>query len=81
MNTIVVKKYIARCLFRKIAREIQTESGPFHLYCDDLHPSNVLITEPDFMISGVIDWEFTYVAPAEFTYAAPWWLLFESPEK
>lgn len=31
------------------------------------------------MISGVIDWEFTYVATAEFTYAAPWWLLFESP--
>ena len=75
------KKYIARCLFRKIAREIQTESDSFRLYCDDLRPSNVLITEPDFMISGVIDWEFTYVAPAEFTYAAPWWPLLESPEE
>ncbi|TPX25572.1 hypothetical protein DIZ76_011027 [Coccidioides immitis] len=74
------KKYIARCLFRRIAREIQTEAGPFHLYCDDLRPSNVLTCDPDFMITGVIDWEFTYVAPAEFTYTAPWWLLLESPE-
>ncbi|EFW21358.1 hypothetical protein D8B26_001568 [Coccidioides posadasii str. Silveira] len=74
------KKYIAWCLFRRIAREIQTEPGPFHFYCDDLCPSNVLTCDPDFMITGVIDWEFTYVAPAEFTYTAPWWLLLESPE-
>ncbi|EEP82091.1 predicted protein [Uncinocarpus reesii 1704] len=74
------KKYIARCLFRKIARDMQTEQGPFHLYCDDLRPSNILISEEDFMITGVIDWEFTYVAPVEFTYTAPWWLLFKSPE-
>ncbi|WEW59414.1 hypothetical protein PRK78_004886 [Emydomyces testavorans] len=74
------KKYIARCLFRKIAQGIDTIPGPFHLYCDDLRPSNVLVSEADFMISGVIDWEFTYVAPAEFTFTAPWWLLFESPE-
>ncbi|EER38433.1 phosphotransferase enzyme family protein [Histoplasma capsulatum H143] len=31
-------------------------------------------------ITGVIDWEYTYVAPAEFTYSASWWLLFKSPE-
>jgi hypothetical protein len=31
-------------------------------------------------VSGVIDWEFTYAAPAEFTYVAPWWLLLRSPE-
>nr|KMM64826.1 hypothetical protein CPAG_01178 [Coccidioides posadasii RMSCC 3488] len=74
------KKYIAWCLFHRIAREIQTEPGPFHFYCDDLCPSNVLTCDPDFMITGVIDWEFTYVAPAEFTYTAPWWLLLESPE-
>ncbi|RAK89708.1 phosphotransferase enzyme family protein [Aspergillus costaricaensis CBS 115574] len=75
------KKYIARCLFRKIAREYnKQQSGPFHLYCDDLRPSNVLVAEQDFSLTGVIDWEFTYVAPAEFTYTAPWWLLFESPE-
>ena len=75
------KQYIARCLFRKIAQHFPTEnSGPFRLYCDDLRPSNVLVAEEDFTVMGVIDWEYTYVAPAEFTYAAPWWLLFEAPE-
>lgn len=62
------KKYIARCLFRKIAQNIQLEQrGPFHLYCDDLRPSNVLVSGPDLTPTGVIDWEFTYGAPAEFT--------------
>ncbi|PYI02492.1 phosphotransferase enzyme family protein [Aspergillus sclerotiicarbonarius CBS 121057] len=75
------KKYLARYLFRKIARDLyQDQPGPFHLYCDDLRPSNVLVSGPEFTTTGVIDWEFTYVAPAEFTYTAPWWLLFESPE-
>ncbi|KAG9258665.1 phosphotransferase enzyme family protein [Emericellopsis atlantica] len=76
------KKYIARCLFRRIAREMPTKPRPFHLYCDDLRPSNVLVndTGSDFEVTGVIDWEFTYVAPVEFTHVAPWWLLFESPE-
>ncbi|EGC42637.1 phosphotransferase enzyme family protein [Histoplasma capsulatum var. duboisii H88] len=74
------KKYIARCLFRKIARDIQWEPGPFHLWCDDFCPSNVLVSESDLTITGVIDWEFTYVAPTEFTCTAPWWLLFERPE-
>ncbi|KAG8407064.1 hypothetical protein J3459_016360 [Metarhizium acridum] len=74
------KKYVARCLFRRIARQISTHPGPFRLYCDDFRPSNVLVSPSDFTVTGVIDWEFTYVAPAEFTYSAPWWLLFESPE-
>ncbi|OAX78785.1 hypothetical protein ACJ72_06905 [Emergomyces africanus] len=74
------KRYIARCLFRKIARDIQWEPGPFHLWCDDFCPSNVLVSESDLTITGVIDWEFTYVAPTEFTCTAPWWLLFERPE-
>lgn len=75
------KKYIARCLFRKIAREFKAHPGPFPLYCDDLRPSNVLVPESKLMpASGVIDWEFTYAAPVEFTRCAPWWLLFESPE-
>jgi aminoglycoside phosphotransferase (APT) family kinase protein len=75
------KKYLARCLFKKIAQNIQKgQPGPFHLYCDDLRPSNVLVSRPNFTITGVIDWEFTYVAPVEFTYTAPWWLLLESPE-
>lgn len=75
------KKYVARCLFRKITQEIRTEKGPFRVYCDDLRPSNVLVaSETDFTVKAVIDWEFTYSAPVEFSHAAPWWLLFESPE-
>lgn len=75
------KKYVARCLFRRIAREIRTEKGPFRLYCDDLRPSNVLVaSETDFTVRAVIDWEFAYSAPVEYSHAAPWWLLFESPE-
>ena len=74
------KKYISRCLSRKIAQEIETQPGPYHLYCDDLGPSNVLVSDPDLTVTGVIDLEFTYVAPVEFTRVAPWWLLFESPE-
>lgn len=67
------KKYIARCLFWKVAQQLSFhEHGPFHLYCDDLRPSNVLVSGSELNITGVIDWEYTYVASAEFTYTAPW---------
>ncbi|MCJ1255592.1 hypothetical protein MMC24_003409 [Lignoscripta atroalba] len=77
------KKYIARCLFRRISREISEEhrDGPFRLFCDDFRPANVLVDVSMLTVTGVIDWEFTYVAPAEFTYTAPWWLLLERPEE
>jgi aminoglycoside phosphotransferase (APT) family kinase protein len=77
MKSTAGKKYIARCLFRKLSREIAKEhyNGPFRLYCDDLLPSNVLIDLSRLVINGVVDWEFAYAAPVEFTYAAPWWLL------
>ncbi|RFU25426.1 hypothetical protein B7463_g10914, partial [Scytalidium lignicola] len=32
-------------------------------------------------IVSVIDWEFTYAAPAEFAYSPLWWLLLEPPEE
>ncbi|KAL4930472.1 uncharacterized protein BDV17DRAFT_289701 [Aspergillus undulatus] len=37
------EKYIARCLFRRIAREISTEPGPFRLYCEDFSPANICV--------------------------------------
>jgi aminoglycoside phosphotransferase (APT) family kinase protein len=76
------KKYIARCLFRKLSREISSAhcSGPFRLYCDDLHPDNVLVDVSMLVVTRVVDWECAYAAPVEFTYAAPWWLLLERPE-
>lgn len=76
------KKYIARCLFRKVARDISKEhcQGPFRLYCDDFRPSNILIDRTKLCVTAAIDWEFTYAGPAELTYVAPWWLLLQSPE-
>ncbi|KAJ5178038.1 phosphotransferase enzyme family protein [Penicillium coprophilum] len=76
------RKYIARCLFRKLSRDIASEhcNGRFRLYCDDYSPGNVLVDPSKFIVAGVIDWEFSYAAPVEFTYAAPWRLLLERPE-
>ncbi|KAM3461579.1 hypothetical protein NHJ6243_004814 [Beauveria neobassiana] len=76
------KKYVARCLFRQISRKLCDEQckGPFRLFCDDLSPRNVIVDASKLAVAGVVDWEFTYAAPAEFTYAAPWWLLLEAPE-
>lgn len=77
------KKYVARYLFRKISRKISKEhcNGPFRLFCDDFRPDNILVDVSRLAVTGVIDWEFTYVGPAEFTYTAPWWLLLERPEE
>ena len=74
------RKYVARHLFRKLASERRLDShpefeeGPFKLFCDDLRPTSVLMTEGD-AIAGVIDWEFTFAAPAAFAFSPPWWLL------
>ncbi|KAL2871409.1 phosphotransferase family protein [Aspergillus lucknowensis] len=78
------RKFVARKLFHKLAKNKQLtnpslETGPFKIWCDDLRPANVLLNE-NMQIVGVVDWEFTYAAPAEFSYAPPWWLLIEKPE-
>ncbi|PWY68482.1 hypothetical protein BO70DRAFT_432810 [Aspergillus heteromorphus CBS 117.55] len=48
------KKYIARCLFRKISREISRGycDGPFWLYCDDLRLESVLVEESSLAVTG-----------------------------
>lgn len=53
-------------------------SGDFVLWCDDLRPGNVLLSEEDEVV-GIIDWEFTYVAPTQFSLDPPWWLCLDSP--
>lgn len=78
------RKFVARLLFRKLAKDKRLtnpsfENGPFKLWCDDFRPANVLLNK-DMQITGVVDWEFTYAAPAEFSHAPPWWLLIEKPE-
>ncbi|KAK7697999.1 hypothetical protein SLS64_012986 [Diaporthe eres] len=56
-------------------------SGPaaFPLWCDDLQTGNILVDDTD-KVTGFIDWEFTYTAPAQFCLDPPWWLLIELPE-
>lgn len=51
------KKYIVRCLFRKLSREVSREhcSRPFRFYCDDLHPDNVLVDASKLIVTGVVD--------------------------
>ncbi|KAI9841263.1 MAG: hypothetical protein M1837_000799 [Sclerophora amabilis] len=78
------RKYVARHLFRQLAAQgrlgnERSAPEPSRLFCDDLRPANVLVNA-DFQIVAVVDWEFTYVAPADFTYSPPWWLLLELPE-
>ncbi|KAK2812931.1 hypothetical protein FQN50_000952 [Emmonsiellopsis sp. PD_5] len=75
------KKYLARCLFRQVCSTFSTTyaNGPFPLFCDDLRPANVLV-DGDLRVRGVIDWEFSYAAPAEFTHCTPWWLLLARPD-
>ncbi|KAJ5627468.1 hypothetical protein N7528_004895 [Penicillium herquei] len=80
------RKFIARCLFLKLAREnklnkrwVVYDKGPFKIWGDDFRPSNVLINDK-MKIVGVVDLEFTYAAPVEFSFALPWWLLLERPE-
>jgi hypothetical protein len=81
--TEVRRKYVARCLFHKLAREGRLcrygNLGPFRLFNDDFRPANVL-ANAEFQVTGVVDWEFTYAAPPEFAYSAPLWLLLELPE-
>jgi hypothetical protein len=73
-------KYVARQLFRRLARQgrlnTPSPSGTkeFRLFAEDLRPSNVLVDAEDRVV-GVIDWEFAYVAPAQFSRDPPWWLL------
>ncbi len=76
------RKYIARCLFLRIARRFPAESDsscPFRLFCDDLRPSNVIV-DADLNIRAVIDWDFCYAAPLDFTHCPPWWLLLAPPD-
>ncbi|GKZ29709.1 hypothetical protein AbraIFM66950_006219 [Aspergillus brasiliensis] len=75
------RKFVARRLFQTSASPILcSRKGPSKSgVMIDLRPANVLL-HGDLKLAGVVDWEFTYAAPAEFTYAPPWWLLIEKPE-
>lgn len=87
------ESYVARQLFRKLAREgrlAQSEEDDnattatqqdevFKLWCDDMRPTSVLLNDNNDVV-GVIDWEMSYFAPASFHYNPPWWLIIDRPE-
>ncbi|KAK8169765.1 hypothetical protein IWX90DRAFT_189142 [Phyllosticta citrichinensis] len=51
---------------------------PPKLDCDDLRFGNIIVND-SFNIVGIIDFEFTYVAPASFLGSPPWWLAGTDP--
>ncbi|KAK3366662.1 hypothetical protein B0T24DRAFT_366436 [Lasiosphaeria ovina] len=49
--------------------------GPFKLLCDDIGPANMLVNnEQELKIVGVVDVEWSYVAPAQLA-TVPRWIL------
>lgn len=87
------EKYVARQLFRKLAREgrlteddegyedtaAERHNEVFKLWCDDMRPASVLLNDNDDVV-GVIDWEMSYFAPGSFFESPPWWLIIQRPE-
>jgi hypothetical protein len=54
--------------------------GPFKLTCDDFQPTNMIVNnEQDLKVIAVIDWEWSYTAPAQLVNSTPTWLVIESP--
>lgn len=77
------QKYTSRHLFKSIVPFFTSKSdnnGPFKLFCDDLTPGNILVDPSTLKITAVIDWEFTYAAPAQFAASPPAWLLVKNIE-
>ncbi|KAI1425980.1 kinase-like domain-containing protein [Xylaria sp. FL1777] len=56
------------------------DKGPFKFMCDDFQPANMIVNnEEELKIVAVIDWEWSYAAPAQLVHSTPSWLLIESP--
>ncbi|KAF5013358.1 hypothetical protein FDECE_635 [Fusarium decemcellulare] len=56
------------------------DMGPFKLICDDFQPTNMIVNnEQDLEVVVVVDWEWSYTAPAQLASSTPTWLVIESP--
>jgi hypothetical protein len=77
----------ANYVFHKVLKTLikrhvwpEFNQGPFKLLCDDLGPTNMLVNnEQELKIVGVIDIEWSYVAPAQLA-TVPRWILQERPD-
>ncbi|KPM36214.1 hypothetical protein AK830_g10355 [Neonectria ditissima] len=57
-----------------------SDKRPFKLICDDFQRTNMIVNnEEDLKVVAVIDWEWSYTAPAQLVDSVPPWLLIESP--
>lgn len=77
------ERYVARTQMKQLIAEYckdNTNKGPFIPFCEDLHPSNMIVDPDTYEIKAVIDFEFTNTMPAQFSYDPPWWLLLAGPE-
>lgn len=55
------------------------DKGPFKFMCDDFQPTSMIVNnEKDLKIVAVIDWEWSYTAPAQIVGSTPSWLLIET---
>ncbi|KAH9224627.1 phosphotransferase [Leptodontidium sp. 2 PMI_412] len=72
-------KYVARQLFRKLAKQGRLSTFGFAedgWSAQSKSQTSTLSPAP----FAIIDWEFAYVAPTQFALDPPWWLLLNVPE-
>ncbi|KAI1172663.1 hypothetical protein F4777DRAFT_495602 [Nemania sp. FL0916] len=65
-----------------IARHVEPseDHGPFKFMCDNFGLMNLIVNnEQDLKVIAVIDWEWSYAAPAQMAHSMPLWLLVEPP--
>ncbi|EQL01289.1 hypothetical protein G6O67_004499 [Ophiocordyceps sinensis] len=76
----VRRRFVSRWRFKQlISKYCIDNQGPFKIFCDDLHPANMLIDPDTLRITAFLDFEFTNSMPAQFTHDPPWWLLLRGP--
>ncbi|KAI4716723.1 hypothetical protein E4T48_07044 [Aureobasidium sp. EXF-10727] len=73
------RKFILRRRVQALVPHFVSKSdlGPFKLYCDDMHPRNMLIDENTYEITAILDWDWTYAAPREMSNGPLSWLILE----
>lgn len=76
------RKFIHTELFRRMIPDFtrkDLDHGPFKLICDDFSFANILVNNAqELKIVAVLDWEWTYAAPAQMLFS-PRWLLIKKP--
>ncbi|KAI1120312.1 hypothetical protein F5Y10DRAFT_134548 [Nemania abortiva] len=73
-------KFVYWNVMKALIARHSRDTGPFKFMCDDFQPANMIVdNDKDLKIIAVIDWEWSYAAPAQIVHSTPSWLLIESP--